>query len=70
MKCYYYGPPNCGLPKAVFDLKKRAAFLRYPGAVMMVILWAVLMPTAWLFVLLGNIGHDIAGWCGFDSRDW
>lgn len=70
MKTYYYGQPSMGMVKALFGLKRRAAWLRWPAVVVMLLAWAVLLPPAWALVKLGEIGHDIAGWCGFDSREW
>lgn len=70
MKCYYYGEPSRTLAKTAFAAKAKARWLRFPAAALMVIAWAVLMPLAWLCIQAGEIGHSIAGWCGFDSRGW
>ena len=45
-------------------------WLRWPTAAVLVISWALVMPSAWLLVKAGEIGHALAGWCGFESRDW
>lgn len=65
---YYYGEPSRTLLKLVFAAKEKARWLRFPAAALMVIAWAVLMPLAWLCIQVGELGHMIAGWCGFDSR--
>lgn len=70
MKCYYYGEPSMTLVKAVFAAKEKCAWLRYPAAFLMVVVWGALMPPAYLCIKAGEIGHAIAGWCGFNSREW
>lgn len=70
MKLYSYGQPSMALIKALFAMKRRALWMRWPAVVVMLAMWAVLVPMAWLLVKIGEIGHGIAGWCGFDSREW
>lgn len=70
MKCYYYGEPSYTLTKAVFAAKAKSRWLRFPAALAMVLVWALLMPWAWLAIQAGEVGHRVAGWCGFNSRDW
>lgn len=70
MKCYYYGEPSRTLLRTVFAAKQKARWLRFPAVAVMVVAWALLMPMAWLAVQAGEIGHRVAGWCGFNSRDW
>lgn len=70
MKVYYYGEPSLALVKAANAAKAKAAWLRFPAAAIMLVIWAILMPPAWLLIKAGDIGHNIAGWCGFYSRDW
>jgi hypothetical protein len=45
-------------------------WLRYPIALVLFSVWAVLMPVACVFVFVGEVGHRIAYFCGFDSSDW
>lgn len=70
MRCYYYGPPSKTLLRAAFKVRSKAMWLRWPTAAVLVISWALVMPSAWLLVKAGEIGHALAGWCGFESRDW
>lgn len=70
MKCYYYGPPSLALPRAVEAAKRVALWLRFPAVFLVVLLWIVLMPVAYVLVHAGNLGHAIAGFCGFESRGW
>ncbi len=70
MKTYYYGPPSRTFLKAVFAAKCKARWMRFPLAAVMVIVWALLVPPAWLLVKAGEIGHAIGAWCGFETREW
>lgn len=69
MRLHYRDPPSCTLVRAAFAMRTRARVLRWPIVIALVLVWTVLLPPAWLLVKLGNLGHDIAGFCGFDSRD-
>lgn len=70
MKCYYYGSPSRGLVKTVFIIRNRAKWLRYPLALVLVLVWLALVPAAWVLTRLGEVGHAVTGWCGFESRQW
>lgn len=70
MKCYYYGEPSRTLLRTALAAKEKARWLRFPAAAAMVIAWVLLMPLAWLAIQAGEVGHRVAGWCGFNSRDW
>ena len=70
MKVYYYGTPSRELVRWCHGIKKAWRPAKYPLVVLLLMVWAVLIPPAWLAVKLGEIGHRTAGWCGFDSHDW
>lgn len=70
MKCKYYGTPSKALPEALIAGATKVRWLRFPAVALMLLAWMLLMPLAWLAIRAGEIGHAVAGWCGFDSRDW
>ena len=51
-------------------IKDFTQWARYPVLVVTLLLWLLLIPPAWLCVKIGNAGHALAGWCGFESREW
>lgn len=70
MRVYYYGEPSYALIRWFFKLKMKAPYLRFVLVIFLVpILFATLLIT-WPLIQIGNIAHNIAGWVGFDSRDW
>ncbi len=70
MRVYYYGEPSKAFIRWVFKLRAKAPYLRFILVTFLApILFATLLIT-WPLIKLGNIGHSIAGWVGFDSRDW
>ena len=70
MKVYYYGAPSSMLPKTLLALRAKAIWLRYPITIVLVLMWAALIPPSWAAIKLGKIGHAVVGWCGFDSHEW
>lgn len=70
MRVYYYGEPSKALLRWAFKLKKRSPGLRF---VLAILLAPILFTTVFVtlpLIKLGNMAHSIAGWVGFDSRDW
>lgn len=70
MKVYYYGESSKTLVKAIYRIRNRAKWLRFPLAALLALVWVIVMPVAWLLIQIGEFGHAVAGWCGFESRDW
>jgi len=70
MRTYYYGEPSRTLLRALLPIRRKAPWLRWPLAAVLVTCWILLLPVAWAFVRTGEVGHAIAGWCGLNSRDW
>jgi hypothetical protein len=70
MKTYFYGSPSHGLLRAAFAVRSRAHWLRWPIVLGVAAVLMLVIPPAWLLVKAGEVGHAIAGWCGFNSRDW
>lgn len=65
MKVYCYPEPSMWLVR--YFQRHRAGWL---GVVVCVTVWACALPVVWVLIALGDLGHAVAGWCGFDSRDW
>jgi len=70
MRVYYYGEPSKALLRWAFKSKKRAPHLRFVLAILLAPILFTTVFVTWPLIKLGNIAHSIAGWVGFDSRDW
>ena len=70
MKTYFYGSPSRRLLRAAFSIRSRAGWLRWPVTLAVAVVWTLAIPPCWLLVKAGELGHAVAGWCGFDSREW
>lgn len=70
MRFHCYSGPSRSLLIFLFALKAKARWLRFPAALILVLVWLFVMPLAWVLIKLGDVGHAMAGFCGFDSRSW
>ena len=70
MRVYYYGEPSKALLLWAFALKRKHPYLRFVLALFLAPILFVTLFVTWPLIKLGSIAHGIAGWVGFDSRDW
>ena len=70
MKVYYYGSPSRVLWRAAARCVKACPWLRWPLTAALLLVWLPVVPICYVMVAVGEVGHAIAGWCGFDSREW
>lgn len=70
MRVYYYGAPSKTLLRWAFALRRKRPYLRFVLAPFIAPILLVTLIVTWPLIRLGNIAHSIAGWVGYDSRDW
>lgn len=70
MKAYFYREPSLKLVRACYWLRNKCKFTKWPLAVILVAIWATVIPPCWLVIKLSNFCHNVVGWCGFNSREW
>lgn len=69
---YYKG----GFLRAMFGIRialqkyKWLMFLRFPIALFILLAWGVFLPLAYVLVIVGDVGHRVAHFFGFDSSEW
>lgn len=70
MKAYAYGAPQRGLQRALRRVVERFPRLRPIAQTLVFVVAFAVLPLARLLVLIGEAGHALGGWCGWETREW
>lgn len=70
MKAYLYKKPSRVLPRVLFSPENPPTVYKAFALLVFFPTLFVLTPVALILVIVGEIGHAIAGALGLESRDW
>lgn len=70
MKAYCYPEPSKALARWSASEQARYPRLRPLIVLVLLLILLVTVPLSVLLVRIGNVGHVIGGWSGFNTREW